>query len=101
MILRITLLLSLSAALLACAAIDNSACLDTNWETVGFEDGSIGKSLSYADTRQSDCNKQDVQIDMQAYRIGDTEGVKAFCLIENGFDTVSYTHLTLPTTRRV
>jgi hypothetical protein len=73
-------------ALTGCAGMSEQACLATDWQSVGLEDGVNGRSVgSIANYRQS-CSRHGVTPDLALYRAGHTEGVEVYCRAGNGFE---------------
>jgi hypothetical protein len=78
----VVVLLSLSG----CAGMSEQACLVTDWRSVGFEDGVVGRSVaSIASYRQS-CSRHGVAPDLEQYRAGHSDGVEVYCRAGNGFE---------------
>jgi hypothetical protein len=73
-------------ALTGCAGMSEQACLVTDWQSVGFEDGVNGRSVgSIASYRQS-CSRHGVTPDLAQYRAGHDQGVQTYCRAGNGFE---------------
>jgi hypothetical protein len=68
-----------------CANMSKSDCLTADWQTIGFEDGSFGKSESNISIHRKECSEYGVTPDLAAYRNGHFEGSKQFCTVSNGF----------------
>lgn len=80
------LVVSGSLVMLAgCATMDKSACLNADWRTIGFEDGSRGKNEGSISEYRKNCAKHGVTPDLIAYRAGHQEGSERFCTASNGF----------------
>jgi hypothetical protein len=73
-------------ALAGCAAMSEQACLTSDWRTVGFEDGSLGRSEATIGNYRKACAEHGVSPDLEAYRAGHSEGVEIYCKPGNGFE---------------
>jgi hypothetical protein len=84
---RYFLVLGLMAAgLTGCAGMSEQACLSTDWRTVGFEDGVVGRSPATISRYRQSCADYGVTPDLAEYRAGHDEGVRTFCRAGNGFE---------------
>src|SRR5262245_49434060 len=83
---KLSALLIAVAALNGCAGMSEQACLTADWRTVGFEDGSLGRSVSTIGTYRKQCAEHGVAPNLDAYREGHGEGVKIYCRESNGFE---------------
>jgi hypothetical protein len=80
---------SVAAVLLVlagCAGMSEQACLTSDWRTVGFEDGSVGRSEAAIGTYRKQCAEHGVSPDLDAYRAGHADGVLVYCKPGNGFE---------------
>ena len=79
---------ALSAALVltGCAGMSEQACLTSDWRTVGFEDGTVGRSVSTIGSYRQQCSEHGVQPDLEAYRAGHAEGVEVYCKPGHAFE---------------
>ncbi len=73
-------------ALAGCAGMSEQACLTSDWRTVGFEDGSLGRSEATIGNYRKACAEHGVSPDLDAYRSGHADGVKTYCRPGNGFE---------------
>jgi hypothetical protein len=73
-------------ALAGCAGMSEQACLTSDWRTVGFEDGSLGRSEATIGNYRKTCAEHGVAPDLDAYRAGHAEGVLNYCKAGNGFE---------------
>lgn len=82
-------LLALSGLLLlnGCASMNKDACLNADWRTIGFEDGSKGKHEGSISQYRQECARHGVTPDLDAYLAGHREGSDRFCTPSNGFRT--------------
>jgi len=83
---RAILTTSVALAISGCAGMNEQQCLVTDWRTVGFEDGAMGRPPeSIAGYRQA-CTKHGVSPDLEQYRSGHADGVQSFCQPVKGFN---------------
>jgi gas vesicle protein len=84
-----TILTGLTFAALAlvsgCATLSESQCVASDWETVGYRDGLAGTQSSQLLKHQNACVKHGVVPDRDAYLAGWDDGVRQYCMPENGF----------------
>src|SRR6188508_963801 len=73
-------------ALAGCAGMSEQACLTSDWRTVGFEDGSLGRSEATIGNYRKACAEHGVSPDLAEYRAGHAEGVQTYCRPANGFE---------------
>ena len=69
-----------------CATMSEQACLATDWQSVGFEDGAAGRSVTSIGGYRQACTRHGIAPDLAQYRAGHAEGVEVFCRASNGFD---------------
>ena len=69
-----------------CATMNEQECLVTDWRTVGFEDGALGRSPESISRYRQACAKHGVTPNLEAYRGGHAEGVETFCQPVKGFN---------------
>jgi hypothetical protein len=72
-------------ALGACATMDRDECLTVDWRTVGFEDGAAGRSGDRIGQHRKACAKHGVTPDLAAYQSGREDGLREYCVPNNGF----------------
>jgi hypothetical protein len=68
-----------------CANMNESDCLNADWQLIGFEDGSFGKNESHISQHRKECAQHGVTPDLMDYRNGHFDGSKRFCTANNGF----------------
>ncbi len=71
--------------LAGCSGMSEQACLTADWRTVGFEDGTFGRSEANIGRYRQQCGEHGVAPDLAAYRAGHAEGVRVYCRESNGF----------------
>ena len=81
-ILAVTILLGLSG----CGTMSRDECLTSDWQTIGFEDGSKGYDAERLGKHRKACAKHGVTPDLQAYQAGREEGRRDFCQPSRGFN---------------
>jgi hypothetical protein len=71
--------------LAGCAGMSEQACVSADWRTIGFEDGTLGRSPAMIGTYRQQCADHGVAPDLDSYRAGHGEGVQIYCRASNGF----------------
>jgi hypothetical protein len=87
-IMSATRVLSLGAVafvLAGCSGMSEQACVTADWRTVGFEDGTLGRSEASIGRYRQQCADHGVAPDLESYRAGHAEGVRIYCRESNGF----------------
>jgi len=77
---------ALLLVLAGCGGMSQQACLSSDWRTVGFEDGTLGRSEASIANYQRQCAEHGVQPNLDAYRQGHAQGVEVYCHAGNGFE---------------
>jgi len=72
-------------ALAGCSGMSEQACVTADWRTVGFEDGTLGRSVGNIGSYRNACAEHGVAPDLESYRAGHAEGVQVYCRESNGF----------------
>ncbi len=80
------LMISGFLGLSGCASMSGDECLTSDWQLIGFEDGSRGYGSERLGEHRKACAKHGVTPDLQAYRAGREEGLKDFCQPARGFN---------------
>jgi hypothetical protein len=83
-----TRVLSLGAVvclIAGCSGMSEQACVTADWRTVGFEDGTLGRSEASIGRYRQQCSEHGVAPDLESYRAGHAEGVRIYCKESNGF----------------
>ena len=78
--------LTITCALAGCAGMSEQACLSSDWKTVGFQDGTLGRPVGTIGNYGRACAEHGVTPDLDAYRAGHAQGVTVYCRASNGFD---------------
>lgn len=80
------LAITISLGLSGCASMSGDECLTSDWQMIGFEDGSRGYGSERLGEHRKACAKHGVTPDLQAYRAGREEGLRDFCQPARGFN---------------
>jgi len=81
-----TLIGSVMIALSGCATMSGDECLTSDWQGIGFDDGSKGYTADRLSQHRKACAKHGVSPDLNAYRSGRTEGLRHYCQPQRGFN---------------
>jgi hypothetical protein len=77
---------SLAVLLLSgCATMSGDECATSDWQAIGFEDGSRGYSADRLGDHRKACAKHGVTPDFQTYQTGHDQGLDRFCQPSRGF----------------
>ena len=82
-------IVSAAAAVLVlagCAGMNEGECLTADWQMIGFEDGSVGRSQSNIGEYRKACADHGITPSLAQYRQGYAEGIRNYCTQSNGFD---------------
>jgi hypothetical protein len=82
-------IVSAAAAVLVlagCAGMNESECLTADWQMIGFEDGSVGKSQSNIGEYRKACADHGITPSLTQYQQGYAKGIRNYCAQSNGFD---------------
>jgi hypothetical protein len=77
--------LAVFSGLTACTGMSEQACLVSDWRTVGFEDGTLGRPVGTIGSYRDACSKHGVTPNLDTYRAGHAEGVQVYCRPSQGF----------------
>lgn len=77
-----------AAALSACAShqMDAATCASTDWQALGIAAGKTGKPVQEFGNLAGPCIKQGVIVNEDAYLVGWSSGLEAYCTRRGGFD---------------
>lgn len=67
-----------------CATLNQSECLNANWQMIGLEDGSKGQALSYIGNHRKACAKFNISPDLEQYQRGHAQGLRQYCTYNTG-----------------
>lgn len=76
----------ITLALSGCATMNEQQCLVSDWRSVGFEDGALGRPVATIGNYRQACTKHGVSPDLETYRSGHADGVESFCQPVKGFN---------------
>jgi hypothetical protein len=82
---RVLSLGTFACVLAGCSGMSEQACVTSDWRTVGFEDGTLGRSEATIGRYRQQCAEHGVAPDLESYRAGHAEGVQVYCRESNGF----------------
>lgn len=82
---RVLSLVAVAYAMAGCSGMSEQACVTADWRTVGFEDGTMGRSVGNIGSYRNACAEHGVAPDLESYRAGHAEGVHVYCRESNGF----------------
>src|SRR5688500_163463 len=68
-----------------CSGMSEQACVTADWRTVGFEDGTLGRSEAGIGRYRQQCSEHGVAPDLESYRAGHAEGGQVYCRESKGF----------------
>jgi hypothetical protein len=67
-----------------CATLNQSECLNANWQMIGLEDGTKGQALSYIGKHRKACAEFNISPDLDQYQRGHTQGLQQYCTYDRG-----------------
>jgi hypothetical protein len=82
---RFVALCAAGYVLAGCSGMSEQACVTADWRTIGFEDGTQGRSPGNIGSYRNACADYGIAPDLDAYRAGHAEGVQLYCRESNGF----------------
>jgi len=85
MFVRVVSVCAAAVAFAGCSGMSEQACVTADWRTVGFEDGTLGRSEAGISRYRQQCGEYGVAPDLASYREGHAEGVRVYCRESNGF----------------
>ncbi len=80
------LILFATLFLSGCATLSEEECRAADWQTIGFEDGAVGKPIRQIGKHREACADHGVPVDLAAYQAGHAEGMVIFCQPASGFE---------------
>lgn len=86
MIIRLTIVALALLALGGCASMSAEECQMSDWRTVGYEDGLMGRSGAAIGNYRKACAKAGVAPDLAEYQAGRAQGLEEFCRPQNGYN---------------
>jgi hypothetical protein len=68
-----------------CATLGKDECVNADWRTIGYQDGTRGKVADVIGDYRKDCAEHGVSPDLDAYVVGREQGLREYCREANGF----------------
>jgi hypothetical protein len=68
-----------------CASLGKEECLNADWRTIGYEDGTRGYPGSRIGTHRKACAKHGVTPNLDQYEEGRLMGLREYCTPRNGY----------------
>lgn len=81
---RITMIMII-AVLSGCASMSKDECLNANWVSVGYNDGSRGIHYERLNKHRQSCGKHEIFPDEDAYMTGWNQGIRSYCTTDRGY----------------
>lgn len=76
-------LFAVTASMAGCATLGGgltpTQCQQSNWQTIGYQDGLLGRSQDYIQKHIKQCAKANTTPNQQQWRQGREEGLKRYC----------------------
>lgn len=72
--------------LLGCSTMTKEECVNANWRLIGENDARSGKTNLQLSNYQNMCQELGITINKKEYLSGYTEGLKIYCIYENGYE---------------
>jgi len=69
----------------ACASMNQAECVNADWRTIGFEDGTVGAHPNRIGSHRKACIEYGISPDLDAYNDGHSQGVELYCRPHSGF----------------
>ena len=82
---RVSFIYVVAHLVAGCSGMSEQACVTSDWRTVGFEDGTLGRSEATIGRYRQQCAEHGVAPDLESYRVGHADGVQVYCRESNGF----------------
>lgn len=85
MILRLCLFLILSLSLGSCASLSEDECRVGDWRSIGFEDGTNGRSTAFIAKHQEACADLGITPNQSLWLEGRERGLAVYCTPQNAY----------------
>ncbi|AKS41630.1 DUF2799 domain-containing protein [Wenzhouxiangella marina] len=82
---RLVVLMTVSGLLSGCATMSPEQCMVADWYRLGEQDARQGRTPDYLAERAGACQEAGYEADTEAWYSGFSEGLAAFCTLDNGF----------------
>jgi hypothetical protein len=76
----------INVSVMGCATLSKDECLQGDWKSIGYRDGTHGYDLTRFEQHQKACADYHVSPDINAYQAGREEGLVVYCTPQNGFN---------------
>lgn len=70
----------------SCATLNKEECQTSNWQDVGFKDGSQGESTTHFAKHAKACSEHGITPNRELYDTGYREGLRAFCTPDRAYE---------------
>ncbi|MCB1692486.1 MAG: DUF2799 domain-containing protein [Pseudomonadales bacterium] len=84
-VLRGLFAIALLMLLASCASLSKDECLNADWHTIGFGDGTQGLAAGQIDEHRQACAKYGIAPDLEAYLAGRDQGLAQYCRTDNAW----------------
>jgi len=78
-------LISISIILASCATLTQSECQNADWKSIGLDDGSRGRNVTYIQKHSKTCKEYGEKTDVAQYQSGYMAGLARYCTASNGY----------------
>lgn len=78
-------LLWILGCVIGCASMSKEECLNANWKSIGYEDGSMGRPEMTIQAHRKACAKINITPDLAQYQQGHREGARVYCKQATGY----------------
>lgn len=68
-----------------CASMSKKECINANWHSIGYTDGSRGVHYNNLAKHHQSCVKHEIIPDDNAYHAGWDQGIRSYCTADNGY----------------
>lgn len=68
-----------------CATMSKNECINADWHSIGFTDGSRGVHYNNLNKHRQSCVKHEIIPDDNAYHEGWDQGIRSYCTADNGY----------------
>lgn len=77
---------AVAIALSGCASLNENECVTVDWQSIGYQDGAMGRPAAYSSQHRKACAKHGVTLDQYAYLQGRDQGLRTYCRPSKGFN---------------
>lgn len=72
-------------AFTACSTMNKNECINADWKTIGYGDGTNGYKASRISQHRSACAEHAIAPDLNAYNAGRNQGLNQYCIPSRGY----------------